>query len=406
MKHKLLAIVEKLKNLKHLKALKRLKTFVINWRSIKLFEKLKDMNGFRLQFAHVVMAGVVVVIGFGVYLGYRIVVPYHAKPVTAAINQGFDDFQAVNSNHLEQNNKTSQAADSQSNISSLPSNATKKLPQANTKSMPENKANDMVHSDNSMTNQSGLIETIDNENKVNKVNKVNNADVGQSMLKAHDTNEITVNHKINNDTLRSSGQNTTRVKPFQSDIRQDLSAADNANIHYDPRTQSDPEQLAVEQDQINRHMEASSQVATHTKVFNHRMSALEQQVKSFSEQQKALIELLKNEQKMQESQQQQAAQEAQQRQKVSMDSLINGNDITAQKVQQMYEMLHALTMKNTLIKNPLSLVAVVGKYAWLQNDKGVTQSITLGDNIDGYGKVLKIDDQKNEVLMSSGYVFQ
>ena len=403
MKHKLLAIVEKLKNLKHLKALKRLKTFVINWWSIKLFEKLKDMNGFRLQFAHVVMAGVVAVIGFGVYLGYRIIVPYHAQPVTAAINPGFGDFQTVHSNHLKQNMKPTQVTDHQSNVLSLASNATKKSPQINTDSMLENKASVTLHSDQVMTHKSGTVETIDNENNLNKVNKVNNADVGQSMLKVHDSNEIAVNHNIHKGDPRVPDQHTAIVKPSQSDIHQGVSAVDNVNTHYDPRTQSDAEQLAVEQDQINRHIETKSQVATHAKVFNHRMSTLEQQVKSLSEQQKALIELLKNEQKMQ---QQKVAQEAQQRQKVSMDSLMNGNGITAEKVQQMYEMLHALTMKNTLIKNPLSLVAVVGKYAWLQNNKGVTQSITLGDNIDGYGKVLKIDDQKNEVLMSSGYVFQ
>ncbi|WP_192484714.1 MULTISPECIES: hypothetical protein [Cysteiniphilum] len=406
MKHKLLAIVEKLKNLKHLKALKRLKIFVINWRSIKLFEKLKDMNGFRLQFAHVVMAGVVAVIGFGVYLGYRIIVPYHAQPVTAAINPGFGDFQTVHSNHLKQSMKATQAADHQSNVLSLASNATKKSPQINTDSMLENKASVTLHSDQVMTHKSGTVATIDNENNLNKANKVNNADVGQSMLKVDDSNEIAVNHNIHKGDPRVSDQHTAIVKPSQSDIHQGVSAVDNVNTHYDSRVQSDAEQLAIDQDQINRHIETKSQVATHAKVLNHRMSTLEQQVKSLSEQQKALIELLKNEQKMQKMQQQQVAQEAQQRQKVSMDSLINGNDITVQKVQQMYEMLHALMMKNTLIKNPLSLVAVVGKYAWLQNNKGVTQSITLGDNIAGYGKVLKIDDQKNEVFMSSGYVFQ
>lgn len=392
MKHKLLAIVEKLKNLKELKklkAFKRLKTLASNLRSMKLFEKLKDMKGFRLQFAHVLMAGVVVVIGFGVYLGYRIIVPYHPQPVAAAINQGFDDFQAVNPDQNQQ---------------SL-------LSQTKAQTLlvkPEHS----VHSDlnakiasNNQTSESKPLKVIKPINKqqqnIDKLHQADTLAIDKAAKLDDGIHQHTVNDLAQQALMQNGKTNKSTVtdskqidRATQSTIAVDHSKWINLESEKAQYQASDMEPTDVLSEQSNR------QTTAHLKTLNAKMSMLEQQVKSLSEAQTALIALLKKQQIAEQKQL------VQQRQTTSNDSIVNGNDITAQKVQQMYDMLHALTMKNTLIKNPLSLVAVVGKYAWLQNNKGVTQSITLGNTIDGYGEVLKIDDQKNEVLMSSGYIFK
>ncbi|WP_440615193.1 hypothetical protein [Cysteiniphilum sp. 6C5] len=420
MKQKRLAIVEKLKQIKWLDKLKQLR---IDARLMTLFERVKKGNGFRLQFAHVLMAGTVAVIGLGVYLGYRIIVPYKPQAVTQTVNPGFGDFQKVHANPIQRSDNTKLITNSQSNTLAMASHATKASPEAqdgNT-DMPANKANTTSHLSNALTHahestaavdkegKGSKVNDQDNENQINKENKENKENykrVASSTLAESDSTIVTKDHKLNEDIPIDAKQQVASAKHTVPDHAQAPVTSKQVPANDTLTNQVDSESQKIGQAHTNSQIETSLQTGTHAKVLNQSISALEQQVSMLSEQQKRLLELVKTQQQMQEKQQQQLAQKAQQRQNKSIDSLISGNDITAQKLQQMYEMLHALMMKNTLIKNPLSLVAVVGNYAWLQNNKGVTQSITLGSKIDGYGEVLKIDDQKNQVLMSSGYIFK
>jgi hypothetical protein len=53
----------------------------------------------------------------------------------------------------------------------------------------------------------------------------------------------------------------------------------------------------------------------------------------------------------------------------------------------------------------MTLRAVVPGRAWLVNGKGQTLTISVGNELPYYGKVLKIDSKANTVTMSTGYVF-
>ncbi|ODN41469.1 hypothetical protein [Piscirickettsia litoralis] len=54
----------------------------------------------------------------------------------------------------------------------------------------------------------------------------------------------------------------------------------------------------------------------------------------------------------------------------------------------------------------LTLRAIISGRAWLVNNDGVTLTVTKNTNIPGYGHVVNIDDKKEQVKMSSGYIFK
>ncbi|WP_139121707.1 hypothetical protein [Piscirickettsia litoralis] len=57
-------------------------------------------------------------------------------------------------------------------------------------------------------------------------------------------------------------------------------------------------------------------------------------------------------------------------------------------------------------REKLRLRAIITGRAWLVNEAGVTYTLTKGSEIPGYGKVVKINDSKEQVVMSSGYIFR
>ncbi|OAJ35152.1 hypothetical protein [Piscirickettsia salmonis] len=56
-------------------------------------------------------------------------------------------------------------------------------------------------------------------------------------------------------------------------------------------------------------------------------------------------------------------------------------------------------------REKLTLRAIITGRAWLVNNKGVTLTVIKGSDIPGYGHVVRIDDDKDKVITSSGFVF-
>jgi hypothetical protein len=54
----------------------------------------------------------------------------------------------------------------------------------------------------------------------------------------------------------------------------------------------------------------------------------------------------------------------------------------------------------------LTLRAVVPGRAWLVDANGNTTTVTVGSDLQNYGKVVRIDSDKGEVIMSTGYIFK
>ncbi|ODN42467.1 hypothetical protein [Piscirickettsia litoralis] len=54
----------------------------------------------------------------------------------------------------------------------------------------------------------------------------------------------------------------------------------------------------------------------------------------------------------------------------------------------------------------LTLRAIITGRAWLVNKEGKTLTVKQGDFLNGYGKVIKINDKNQEVVTSSGYIFK
>ena len=67
--------------------------------------------------------------------------------------------------------------------------------------------------------------------------------------------------------------------------------------------------------------------------------------------------------------------------------------------------LKLLVAERAAAKQKLTLRAVVPGRAWLVNGKGKTITVTTGQKMQYYGKVMTIDSKDNKVYMSSGYVF-
>ena len=134
------------------------------------------------------------------------------------------------------------------------------------------------------------------------------------------------------------------------------------------------EVLHKDQSQVNKH--ASEDIAALTKqvyAITHDMSALEQQIKAVN---------------------------------VSMQKqqhTINQVTASLQKTQQQLGLLIAQKAANM---QKLTLRAVVPGRAWMVDGAGNTVSVTTGDELPYYGKVTKIDSDKGQVIMSSGYVFK
>jgi len=82
---------------------------------------------------------------------------------------------------------------------------------------------------------------------------------------------------------------------------------------------------------------------------------------------------------------------------------INQVTVSLKETQQQLGLLIAQKAANM---QKLTLRAVVPGRAWLVDGAGNTVSVTIGDVLPYYGKVTKIDSDKGQVVMSSGYVFK
>lgn len=65
-----------------------------------------------------------------------------------------------------------------------------------------------------------------------------------------------------------------------------------------------------------------------------------------------------------------------------------------------------LVEREAFVSPSLSVHAIIPGRAWLKNRDGKTITVTEGDPIDGYGKVLAIDAPANKVITSSGVVLR
>jgi intracellular multiplication protein IcmG len=61
--------------------------------------------------------------------------------------------------------------------------------------------------------------------------------------------------------------------------------------------------------------------------------------------------------------------------------------------------------QKTAQSDNLSLRAVIPGRAWLVDTQGRTYTVTQGDLVGNFGKVVQIDADAGRVITSSGYVF-
>ena len=143
------------------------------------------------------------------------------------------------------------------------------------------------------------------------------------------------------------------------------------------QTQSLTRQLEMvrkDQNQVNRRAtENINSLAKQVLSITHDMSTLEQQIKAVN-----------------------ASVQKQQR-------TINQVTMSLKKTQQQLGLLIAQKAANM---QKLTLRAVVPGRAWLVDGAGNTISVTTGNELPYYGKVTKINSDKGQVIMSSGYVFK
>ena len=102
-----------------------------------------------------------------------------------------------------------------------------------------------------------------------------------------------------------------------------------------------------------------------------------------------------------------------------INSLVKKVDTLDSRFDKMHKILTSLNQNMAKIQVDLKLViaqkaaqvqklalrAVVPGRAWLVDGKGKTVSVSVGDELPYYGKVVKIDSKINTVSMSTGYVF-
>ncbi|WP_119343046.1 hypothetical protein [Facilibium subflavum] len=89
-----------------------------------------------------------------------------------------------------------------------------------------------------------------------------------------------------------------------------------------------------------------------------------------------------------------------------LDEKIDKTVRLSPQLKQISEQLSLLQAEKTNLSDKLALVAVVGNRAWLQDQHGKTVTVSTGDKLDNYGKILKIDDDQERVYTSSGFVFK
>ncbi|WP_119344688.1 hypothetical protein [Facilibium subflavum] len=75
-------------------------------------------------------------------------------------------------------------------------------------------------------------------------------------------------------------------------------------------------------------------------------------------------------------------------------------------IDQLKRQIQYLNAKAINVADQLHLTAVVDGVAWLEDNKGKTMIVKKGDTLEGYGRVMKVDDEKNRVYTESGYVFK
>jgi hypothetical protein len=80
--------------------------------------------------------------------------------------------------------------------------------------------------------------------------------------------------------------------------------------------------------------------------------------------------------------------------------------IVAQQLDKTQQQLALLLAEQTASVQKLTLRAVVPGRAWLVDEQGNTTTVTVGSELPNYGKVVDIDSDKSEVIMSTGFVFK
>ncbi|WP_116963276.1 hypothetical protein [Fastidiosibacter lacustris] len=75
-------------------------------------------------------------------------------------------------------------------------------------------------------------------------------------------------------------------------------------------------------------------------------------------------------------------------------------------VTELQRQLQYMNAKEINMNEKLHLTAVIDGIAWLEDKKGRSITVKEGSQLDGYGKVLKIDSQAYKVYTASGFVFE
>ncbi|WP_192484416.1 MULTISPECIES: hypothetical protein [Cysteiniphilum] len=86
-------------------------------------------------------------------------------------------------------------------------------------------------------------------------------------------------------------------------------------------------------------------------------------------------------------------------------NLVQLSDLKVQ-LKRVTNALDALQVQKFNEADKLALNAIVDGKAWLQDSKGHTIVVSVGDDIDHYGEVEKIDAKTYKVYMSSGMIFK
>ena len=75
-------------------------------------------------------------------------------------------------------------------------------------------------------------------------------------------------------------------------------------------------------------------------------------------------------------------------------------------LEEVSNTVRSIQVNKAAITDPFRLTAITDQYAWLSDIQGRVFSLSEGETLKGYGKVLKIDQKAKKVYLSSGYVFQ
>ncbi|WP_440682421.1 hypothetical protein [Cysteiniphilum halobium] len=75
-------------------------------------------------------------------------------------------------------------------------------------------------------------------------------------------------------------------------------------------------------------------------------------------------------------------------------------------VSELQRQLQYMNAKEINMNEKLHLTAIIDGIAWLEDKKGRSFTVKEGSQLEGYGKVLKIDGQAYKVYTASGFVFE